>query len=621
MSNLVQVTCCDCGSEFNISYSAYSNHLKKNKAFRCKSCMSKYRTGLMKKINSNRSPEEKQKQKEAVARSKKQYWGSISKEEKNKHLEKLNAASKEWRENETDEERDRISKIHSESNKRRWIDMSEDEKKEFIQRCKDAWENKTDKDAFGAAIRERWASMDNTKYQQVRTNMSAAKKQWWDDISPDKLEKLSNKISNTLKDRWSKAPDSEREKISIREKERWYNLPEEEKEKYRLRGIEWAKKRSEWWSSLEENEKNSVIHKALTSRRNNHLTEIFEEKFNSLNLNSSIHLEKEYLVSQNGYKHFWDYAIFLNNELKMLIDVDGAYYHADNCDYDGIHSRFQSDFIRSEVIPENVIPCIITEVNFNDTFNRMIRLMQLSYDEYVEEMLSEMNNQPFPNQSYSNIELCQSYNKLQQFNKYDDIGVDSRLGDRIVYHFHQSIWDGIKESWKDSEWLRGTITNHKIYQNYFNRNKILQSLMPTKILSAGRAKMIINKYLSQYDIIFNPNNRYSGILLGTIASNKRYIGMDYSPIRRKEVNDLLSFLRDNKVKFDAIVLSGTSSTNEYSCLFTSIFDNVDTRIYGYLNVYKCERYVFVVDKTEKFNDFIIYEDEDIVVVIIDRKER
>ena len=59
------------------------------------------------------------------------------------------------------------------------------------------------------------------------------------------------------------------------------------------------------------------------------------------------------------------------------------------------------------------------------------------------------------------------------------------------------------------------IKSNAILHNHLNPNKLYQSfnlINKVRFISAGKCKLIINKYLSDYDIIFNPLDKYSEIM-------------------------------------------------------------------------------------------------------------
>ena len=139
------------------------------------------------------------------------------------------------------------------------------------------------------------------------------------------------------------------------------------------------------------------------------------------------------------------------------------------------------------------------------------------------------------------------------------------------------------DAWYNDKLLKKVIKNRIIYQTYLNPNKILQGFNISKIakkisvFSAGRAKMIIDKFLSEYDTIFDPFSGFSGRMLGAISAKKKYIGQDISPIHVRESNNLLNFLKERFADIDTKVIEKDifQSTGKYECLF--MMDKIVTR--------------------------------------------
>ena len=118
-------------------------------------------------------------------------------------------------------------------------------------------------------------------------------------------------------------------------------------------------------------------------------------------------------------------------------------------------------------------------------------------------------------------------------------------------------------------------------------------------------------------------------MLGAISLGKRYIGYDLSEVHVKESNDIIEFLGrkfdifdilDNMVSIKQGNVLDIKTTMYYPCLFTcppyydkeEWFDENDPKscdewIDICLNNFKCNRYVFIVDNTEKYKNNIVYE--------------
>ena len=133
----------------------------------------------------------------------------------------------------------------------------------------------------------------------------------------------------------------------------------------------------------------------------------------------------------------------------------------------------------------------------------------------------------------------------------------------------------------------------------------------------GLAKYLINKYLSEYNTVFDPFSGFSGRMLGTCSLGKKYIGQDINEKTVEESNNIISYFNLNASVIEKDIFE---SKGEYDCLFTcppynnkeiwgddltdkSCDDWIDECLFRF----KCRRYLFVVDNTDKYKDYIVEE--------------
>ena len=132
------------------------------------------------------------------------------------------------------------------------------------------------------------------------------------------------------------------------------------------------------------------------------------------------------------------------------------------------------------------------------------------------------------------------------------------------------------------------------------------------------AKYLINRYLNNFSTIFDPCAGFSGRMLGTVSLGKKYIGQDINSITVKEANNLI-----NDFCFtDAIynLKDSIYDTGNYECLFTCPpygdkenwhqdieILSADEWIQTCLTNFNCKAYLFVVDKTTLFKNYIVEE--------------
>ena len=692
------VKCEHCGKSFDIKVSSITTRYKNGTPNLCHDCMGEWisksnakryqqLSDFEKRLHSRRTkyqlsirtPEEWEEINKKNSEGLKKHWATVSDEERKRITDPMNKGWKEWYDSLSDEEKSKRAKDKYENMSDETKQMYSDKMKEYNDSI--PYEEKLRRmnamnDVVAQFTPEQKADMYTRSHQwindnpQAREEYSKQRKEFWESLSDERKAELAQK----QKDWWNNLPADDKEAFSKLQKDIWENKTPEEKEGFIQRQKQiWenktqeekdavSQKHKEWWENLPANDKEAfadtiqdrfnnlpirtkeeLIKKKLShSVGHNKFHQKFERAFSESHLVNSHYIKAEYPTTNNGVTHCWDYGVFDkdSNQLQMVVDLDGAYFHGDNTDYDGIHSREEYDERRWLSIPEGIHHCIIPEMRFKDAFEFMLKLLMTNYDEYVMYVFKQLRSQPFPYPSYSKVELLKSWDQLRRMktdDKYhESVSVNTRQGDRLIQHFHQSIWHDHRdgelspyEAWKDDELLLKVIKNRIIYQTYLNPNKILQGFNIAKVatkvsvFSAGRAKMIVNRYLSDFETVFDPFSGYSGRMLGVTAAGKKYIGQDISERHVAETNNIIDFLHKYAVEIDATVTQKDifQSSGEYPCLFTCSpystkeqWEDVpvnnmscDDWIDVCLERFKCRRYVFVVDTTEKYKDYVVAE--------------
>lgn len=232
---------------------------------------------------------------------------------------------------------------------------------------------------------------------------------------------------------------------------------------------------------------------------------------------------------------------------------------------------------------------------------------------------------PFP--SFSNEELVKDIKKLS-----GEVSLKSNAGLKIIYSYHPSLWLANKENrkspvagWNDDELLIRVIENRLHYKgkdlsikNILDGFTISEIAPKVSLFRPALAKYLVTKYLNEYDTIFDPCAGYSGRMLGTCVLNKKYIGQDINLFTVDESNKIIKNF--NLINCAINNVNSLGSSGSYDCLFTcppygskenwhqSIEElSCDEWIDVCLNNYKCKSYLFVVDKTEKYKNYIAEE--------------
>lgn len=566
----------------------------------------------------NLSPEEREARRQRLREISRKFWNGMSKEEHENFVK--------YRESKLTDEQKQRRREAGIKNLSGYIDnLTDEEKREngrkLAARSKELYDNDSE-------FRER-------RHEQL----AEARKSWHAQLTPEKRKEIGERVSTW----WENLPDEEKQKYSERRTQQnyewWASRTEEDRKRISERMVEFNK---ELWGNMPMEKFIEIHRKRLNSSSSydNNLIKTFEDMFKK-----SVASNDFYLVPETPYNverdvHFWDYGIYSkkDDKLVMVVDIDGEYNHADKCDYNGMQAREEGDEKRFHLIPPGVKMAIIYEGRLTKSFELMLQQLMLDYDEFINQQFKLCRSISFPYPHYTDKELIDSWNSLCKMNCDDEyhqnMSLNTRIGDRLINHFHHSIYLAHRdncpspyEAWQNDDLLKKVIENRMIYVNQFNPNKILQGFNVCKlapkvsVFSAAKAKMLINKYLSDATEIFDPFSGFSGRMLGTISLGKDYIGSDLNGSHVKESNELISFLRSNGIKFNAEVNEADIEfiNGSYDALFTcppygtkEVWTNsngdqlsCDEWIDVCLKHFKCRKYLFVVDKTDKHKDNVV----------------
>lgn len=215
-----------------------------------------------------------------------------------------------------------------------------------------------------------------------------------------------------------------------------------------------------------------------------------------------------------------------------------------------------------------------------------------------------------------------------------DLSDTSDMG--LIHHFHKSIYDATrkgkispKEAWNNKDIVKKVALNRLKYKGKCTPYDVLQGFNVTRIankVSVFKPKLaedLIRKYLNDCDSIFDPFSGFSGRMLGAIRCSKDYFGQDINEDHVRESNEILKYINkqgSNFVFIQDILKSNGHDFGNNTCLFTcppyggkehwntdcnEAEKSCDEWIDICIKKYKCKKYLFVVDKTEKYKDYII----------------
>lgn len=340
-------------------------------------------------------------------------------------------------------------------------------------------------------------------------------------------------------------------------------------------------------------------------------------------------LQFQYGYELNG-KSF-DFAVFDNDKLKLLIEIDGIYYHGLTEDCNGKHVRGENDCERFSKVPEGVKYIVCDDRNIEPCLKEIVKIYNMDYDEWVKSIIDDLPIE-FPYPKYSEKRLQKDWKHLQdwEWNK------NSFVGNSIVRHFHESIWEARVgknispvECWNNKELLEKTVKNRMIYSSRLSSQSIVDGFNVCKIapkvsvFNPMLAKHLVKTYLNEFDMIFDPFSGFSGRMLGVCACGKEYIGTDINTKHVIESMKIIRYLGLNasvyeRDLFDSGFTYYPEYMENYECLFTcppyglkeiwnenEINLSCDQWIDECLKRFKCKKYLFVVDETIKYKDNIV----------------
>ena len=262
--------------------------------------------------------------------------------------------------------------------------------------------------------------------------------------------------------------------------------------------------------------------------------------------------------------------------------------------------------------------------NFYDIMNNIfVECYKVSLEDYIRDIANKLPAD-IPSMNFSIDEITDLWYSLRtSTSSYNSSAA------KLVNYFHPSIYKAkvgknlsIEEAWKDKLLVRRAILNRLIYSKTLEPFDILKGFYVSKIIpkvsvfNPSLAKHILQTYCTQ-DTIFDPFSGFSGRMLGACSLGKKYIGQDINKDHVEESNNIIEFFG-----LDAEVIQKDifESSGEYPCLFTcspyglketwnegDVNKSCDEWVDECLNRFKCKEYIFVVDKTDKYKEYIVEE--------------
>ena len=201
--------------------------------------------------------------------------------------------------------------------------------------------------------------------------------------------------------------------------------------------------------------------------------------------------------------------------------------------------------------------------------------------------------------------------------------------DNIIRYFHKSIFEakrkGYKspiEAWKDKRLVLKSALNRLKYVGKCRPSDVLAGFSKAKIapkvsvFKEPLAERLVKTYLDGYNEVFDPFSGFSGRMIASSVCGKHYIGQDLNNKHIEESKEIISYLKLQNV--DVKQADSIAAQGSYESLFTcppyedkeSWNDNdtcktCDEWVELCMKNYDCKCYLFVVDDTIKYKDYIV----------------
>ena len=195
---------------------------------------------------------------------------------------------------------------------------------------------------------------------------------------------------------------------------------------------------------------------------------------------------------------------------------------------------------------------------------------------------------------------------------------------KSIYHANRKVFKAPYDAFKDPLLIEKSAINRLKYVGSCKPSDIVYGFNVSKIapkvsvFSPVVAKNLIERYLKEYDTVFDPFSGFSGRMIGTELCGKKYIGSDINEAHVKESNDIIDYMNYHNSSVITHNIFEYENTS-YECLFTcppysdkenwngdaDVDKTCDEWIDICIEKFKCKAYLFVVDDTHKYKKFIV----------------
>ena len=354
-----------------------------------------------------------------------------------------------------------------------------------------------------------------------------------------------------------------------------------------------------------------------------------EKKMAEFLKNNNFNFKYESECGESG--KLWDFVIFDSNEPIIVIEIDGEYVHGLVADSNGIKSGGNKDHERFQKIPDGVMYIQCDSKKIVECFAEILRLKNIKYYDFINEMVERCCNSPFPYPFYSEDRMRKDYNSLLSFDR--DVTNKVLIGNSIITSFHKSVFTSRRgnkkspiEAWQSPELLRRSVENRVIYHGIPNlsshditRGFCVSSIAPrVSVFQPALAKKLLSTYAYDAKSVLDPFSGFSGRMLGATSLGMSYTGSDIREETIKEATQIVDFLKLKNVTLSISSIEDLYDINEYYALITCPpygnteiwFDGQSSQDEDHyidlcLQKFNCKVFIFIVKDTNRYKEHVV----------------
>lgn len=251
-----------------------------------------------------------------------------------------------------------------------------------------------------------------------------------------------------------------------------------------------------------------------------------EEAFAKLLRSSKIRFRSHITIFKDEeIHHQFDFAIFKNDKLNCLVEIDGEYFHGLRSDCDGKFVRGDKDYIRSEIVPNNVKFLVIDSLRLEEGLQELKRILKISYVRWKEEIYKNIPKKiedAFP--VFSKKRMKRDYKKLCNYSHFHK---DAFIGKSILLNYCKSRLYTISDNWN--------ILRENLYKSPCSSHHLFEGF--TLFDNTCNLKI---KYENKSDNIIIVKHHSPEKMLAICSSGKSYVSKESID---KESKKIIKFLK------------------------------------------------------------------------------